>query len=333
MNGMYFGNYAVENFTFINMVNCTFIKGIIPEINFSYYNNRNCAIHGDYTTVIMNANKVKALYTVLYINQGKGCVLRVVSKSKGTTSKIRFGQSSSAFNSIIGDSAKTGKLNTLYDWDTQYGYVYRDGGVDLSGQAFGTLDIDENSSAGRTLGTLLGDCSTTNKQLVINVDGTNYTVTFNENYTDKSNAYVVGKINDVIGAVATADVYCPAYLNYPSINGLCNVNSVETGPILKGMGVVFTPEGMRKAKSSDGYIDGICLDNTSNGQMGRVITMGYIDYSGSSRITIFKTYDGLSSEPNYGQTLGIDPNIDGKFEVGVTPSILKYRGNGILEII
>ena len=335
---MHFANYQVENVTFVNMVGCTFINGGIPTINYAYYNDKNTAKHGDYTTILLNANKMKALYdtSYLHIDDGKGVVLKIVSLSTGVNSKIRFDHTSSAFNSIIGDSGLTGKMNTIYGWDTQYGYVYRDGGVDLRGQAFGTIDIDEHSSAGNTLGSLLGDCTVDNKQLGIEIDGNNYTITFNENYTDKANIYVIDKINDVIGTVAAVSIFCPANLYYPSINGLSNVISADNGAIFKGMGIVFTSNGMRKAKNSDGFIDGICLDDTSLGQYGRVITMGYLYYQSGYFKQWFTLYHGTNVFDE-GSKFGIDPNNDGNFTINATPSILRCRSNGdinsVFEII
>lgn len=286
----YFGNYQVENVTYIKLIGCTYAGGEPVRLNYSYYNNRSFAVHGDYTTVLFSGNTFKMIYYTSNLNydKGKGCVLRITSKSTGASSKVRFDHTSSAFSSIIGDSSYTGNTQTVYRWNTQYGYVYRDGGKDLNGQCFGTLDIDEYSSANKTLGTLLGNCSTNNKQLTINIDNVNYTVLFNEDYTEKSNQYVLDKINAVISSVGTADEFCPAYLYYPYINGLCEVASVDDEPILKGMGVVFTSNGMRRATNTDTYFDGVCIDNTSKGQIGRIVTTGYL-WTDSSYYSILKT--------------------------------------------
>ena len=327
-------NYQIENNSFVNMVDCTFHKSIVPRLSYSYYNSRASAIHGNYTRQLFNGDKQKLFYYANAAYENKGAVLRVVSNSTGTSSIVRFGKTSNAFNAIVGDSSIDAVTKTIYGWDTQYGVVYRDGGVGLSGQAFGTLDIDETSSTPTSsLGVKLGDCSSVNKTLIINIDGTDYTITFNENYTSKDNAYVIGKINDVIGEVATADVFCPAKLYYPNINGLCEVESGDSGAILKGMGVVFNNGGkMVKAKNSDSRIDGICLDDTSLGQTGRVISKGYIATHFANQW--FKTVDSLDYVPSvrFGLTMGIDPDNDGQFKLLATPALLRCK-NDCFEIL
>ena len=324
---MILSNYQVENNTFVNMINCDFNKAQVPRLEYPYYNNRSSGVkRGDYTTQLFNGNKQRLLYNTNSAYENKGAVLRVVSNSTGVSSIVSFNPVASAFNSIIGSSDIDAITKTIYGWDTQYGYVYRNGGVNLSGQAFGTIDVDENSSMGNSLGKKLGDCSSTNKTLIITIDGTDFTVVFNENYSSKNNAYVIGQINDVIGGVATADIFCPAKLYYPNVNGLMEVESGDNGAILKGMGIVFNVDGkMVKAKNSDGKIDGICLDDTSIGQTGRIITMGYIFTHFSTQW--FKTVDTLDYVPNvrYGKTLGIDPDNDGQFKQSVEPALLRCK--------
>lgn len=327
-------NYQVENNINVNLNGCSFENSGIPTLNYIFYHtDPTTTKHGNYTRIFTNANKLKALYNSnLPASDAIGLVLRVISKSTGVSSKVRFNPSSSAFNLIVGESGNTIQSKTPYCWNTQYGYVWRDGGVDLHGQAFGTIDIDEDGAAQNSLGKWLGDCSSSNKVLIINIDGTDYTITFNENYTSKNNAYVIGKINDVIGGVATASVFCSTQLYYPAINELSEIESADDGAILKGMGVVFTSTGMRRAKNSDGYIDGICIDDTSKGQTGRVICKGYI-FSGSISSNWFAARDNISGGFVENATLGISQITDGLFEVGVSPGLLRRREVSIVEII
>lgn len=49
-----------------------------------------------------------------------------------------------------------------------------------------------------TLGTRLGDCSLTSKTLVIEYDGVEHTLTFNEDYSSMNNATILGKINTML---------------------------------------------------------------------------------------------------------------------------------------
>lgn len=325
-----FGHYTPDNFVYVNMVGCTFANGgAEPTIGNSYYNDRGTPNKGDYTGILLMANDISALYKNNVYSVGRGFVLRVISKSTGVSSNVRFDETSSAFGMIIGDSSISNNDKTLYGWDTQYGVVYRDGGIDLSGQAFGTIDIDETSYSKNSLGKLLGDCSINNKQLGITIDGAKYTVTFNEDYSSRNNSYVIDKINSIIGRVATADTFSPANLYYPTINGLCEVESVDDGAIMKGMGVIFTSTGMRRAKNSDGFIDGICLDDTSKGQTGRVITNGFIYNDKAAQW--FKAKDTLTGL-QYNKTLGVDPDNDGTFKLDVTPAVLRCKTQG-LELI
>lgn len=324
-------NYQVENNTFVNFENCTFGQGRIGMINYAVYNNRTTAVHGDYTTIFVNGNSLKALFGVQgNLNRGadlKGAVLRIKSLSTGTTSVVRFNHNSSAFTSIIGDGVSANGNKTNYGWDTNYGYVYRDGGVGLSGVAFGTLDVDENASNNVSLGKLLGNCSSTNKTLGVSIDGVDYSIVFDENYTSKDNAYVLSTINTVIGAKGIADIFSPIILYYPNINGLQNVMCDDTGSIHRGMGVIYTRYGVKKAKNSDNRIDGIALDDMANGQMGRIITMGYI-YSQSYRNAQYSssyntTLDNASSQVYSNKSCGISVTDDGVFDINATPKLIR----------
>ena len=330
-------NYNFGNVVFVNIKNCYF-DNAVPLIVYAYYNNIAFSNIGDYTGILMGANSLKAAFTASgLLSVDNGVVLRVTSLSTGTQSKVRFGAESTSFNIIVGNSKFKGVKKNVYYWDTTYGYVIRDGGVDLHGQAFGTIDADEgNTAAGANggLGKLLGDCTSVNKTLRINVDGTDYTVTFNEDYTNQSNSYVLSKINAVIGSVATADMFCPAKLYYPEINGFKVVESCDEGAILKGMGVVHTENGIRKAKNSDGYIDGIALDDFANGQTGRIITKGFIYRKKAQSGNVnFYVYDDKLTNSTLGETFGIDPNNDGLFKAGATPALLRSVDPVIVKIL
>ena len=54
------------------------------------------------------------------------------------------------------------------------------------------------------MGVRLGDCSITNKTLILKINGTDETVVFNEDFTDKTNSYILDFINNQLtGATAT----------------------------------------------------------------------------------------------------------------------------------
>lgn len=325
-------NYQVENKTFLNFYDCIF--GLdVPLIRYPIYNNRVFAKTGNYITVLTNGTSVESLYYCgdSDFNKGnilKGAVLRIVSLSTGTSSVVRFDHTSSAFFSIIGDGIAMDNDRTFYGWNTNYGYVWRDGGSGFSGRAFGTLDVDETASNNVSLAKLLGDCSIEPKFLNVSIDGTDYTVVFNEDYKNKDNAYVLSRINSVIDGAGVADVFSPALLYYPNINGLTERKCDDGlhGSILRGQGVVFTENGARRAKNSDGYIDGIALDDIAAGQLGRFITNGYIfnqTYRNANyNAMYFTTLDNSKTQKYNGITAGIDPNNDGFFLIGQSPVLL-----------
>lgn len=340
-------NYQTENMAFVNMIDCNFNNPAKAQISYSFYNGISASKKADYITAEINANDIECVYrNGGGVNSPKGLTLLFKSITTGITSTVRFDVTSSAFNLILGNSAEDAKLTTKYGWDEQYGYIYRDGGVDLAGQAFGTLDIDSNAAHGHTLGNRLGNCSVNNKALKVIVDGTEYTVTFNADYTSMTNAQVVEVINNALDGVATVELFSPAILYYPNVNGLKTVVSIDSGAILKGMGVIFESNGvagdgeafgMRRAKNSDGYIDGICLDDTSLGQFGRVITKGKIyakvmegSALGDNR-QYFTALDNVTSNwAAVGTKAGISLTEDGKFEKDVTPTLLRTIQRGLI---
>ena len=327
-----FGLYQYENNMIVTIDDCIFNGTFIPRIVYDLNRGSAIAKNGNYINVLLQGNKLNALYECDSSDfnkelELKGAVLRIKSLSNGATSIVRFDETTSGFLAIVGNGQNTSYDKTIYGWDTNFGYVYRDGGANISGQAFGTIDVDENASNNTSLGKKLGDCITTNKVLKVTIDGTEYTITFNENYTSQPNSYVLGKINDVIGSVGLADVFSPAILYYPQINGLKNVLCVDENSILKGMGVVLTRLGYRRAKNSDGYIDGIALENIAENQYGRIITSGYIYnkkyYNATYRAQYFTTEDNVTTQMFENLKLGISATNDGVFDKDATPKLLQ----------
>ncbi len=82
------------------------------------------------------------------------------------------------------------------------GYVH--GEFDVSGTPVGpNADLQITS-----LGKRLGDCTSVNKVLTIEIDGTSsVNVIFNANYTSASNATILSMINAALGSAATASLY------------------------------------------------------------------------------------------------------------------------------
>lgn len=262
--------------------------------------------------------------------------LRIKSKTTGLSSSVRVDWSCNAFTSIIGDTADSEVRDNQYNWKTQYGYFYKDGGVGLAGFAIGGIDVDESGS-GKSLGARLGDCSSINKYLVTTIDGISRSCTFNTNLTSATNDDVLAIINaSAIGTYAVVDLYKVGMEAYPVFKGNTVKTNSESDEILAGMGVIWTSGcEMRKALNSDNRIDGICLDDTPAGSKGRVIICGNIYSSNSAGNTgiRFKIKEVSTAQRLTGSELGISTSQPGFFDISSSPKILKAIATDILEII
>ena len=256
--------------------------------------------------------------------------LRIVSNSTGSASSVRIDPSSSAF-SIIGFSDEVSLVSrNRYNRAEQYGYQYRDGGNGLAGEAIGFANIAESAIGGKyltPLGKRLGDCSTNNKTLTVSIDGVSYNIVFNKNYNGTlenampsyTNAQIIAEITAVIGSVATVEEYDINQEWLPEFKDvqLFKVNSSTY--IEKGMGIVFT-DGMnvRKAFSTDSFIDGIALDNGANGSFIRVMQL--IEIAGNSNF-----HYSLNKEEDFTDDNNITVGIvsDGKFGKNATNKVLR----------
>jgi len=265
-------------------------------------------------------------------NEIKGAGLRIVSKSTGVDSIVIIDHTSSAFNSIVGVAADTILKKTRWGNDYQYGYEWRNGGVGMSGYAIGHIDVDENNTA-RTngLGALLGDCSSVNKVLSVNIDGTDYDITFSQNHTAQTNAQVIAIIDAVISAVADVDVYAVGQEYYPDFRGNEIRLNTDSTAIKAGMGVIrYGVRGVKVAANGDNHIDGIALDDFAVGQEGRIITGGYIYAFAESKR--FKILEVSSATRNVGDELGISEAQAGYFDISASPKLLRAVEENILEI-
>ena len=251
-------------------------------------------------------------------NETNAIALRVKSLTDNNSS-VRFDKDSDAFNLIIGNSKNVAfdELNR-YGKSSQYGYMWRDGGVGLSAEAIGTVNLYENGTL--NLGKRLGDCSGTSKTLTVIIDGTSHTITFNQNYTNMSNADILAAINTALSGYGVADFYKVTLDYYPSFKGVSSVQVEDVSAIITGMGIVFGADGhVRRAKSTDGYISGIALDSGANGQYIRIITSGGMTYKGL-RFSIYQTQNMSISDIPVGMLMGISTENDGEF----TSDVSKY---------
>lgn len=326
INGaLYLATYSVNRDVYVNLVNCTFNKN--SSVNYvANYGASN--LKADYSEIKLKSEE-SLLYLNVNIDKGKG--LRIKSKTTGVGSTVKFIETSTAFNSIIGDSNNTIQSYTNWLNKTQYGYQWKSGGIGLSGYAIGGLDVDEaNTARANSLGVMLGDCSVVNKTLTVIIDGVTYNVVFNENFTAQNNAYVIAKIVAVIGSVADVDTPIVGREYYPEYNNVTAMKNADTTAILKGMGVVFVSSTeMRRALNSDNRIDGVCLYDTIIGEQGKCLTAGklYSMYTGVR----FSTLETSATTIATAAELGVSAT-PGVFSTASTPKLLKCVEDDVLEI-
>lgn len=274
----------------------------------------------------------------LFENTVRGASLRVTSKSKGDTSVVRFDPTSTAFNALI--------RNPRYPYDTKIsipdiveitdGYVVKDGSLGLSGWANGCRDVSQEAYAYDSgvvydsLGKNLGNCSTVNKTLIIEVDGTSYNVIFNKDYTNMSNTSILQEINDVISAVATASLVYIGREYYPEMSDVMEhvMNASATDYIPKGTVLTRVQGGVVRACQTGEKIAGVALDDIPvytkvQGIVrgfGRMMKRGYISTLNTDAHfvkastnpvagTRMKAVAGQLVEDANGECVGIDTNV------------------------
>jgi len=321
---IYFNNYPFNTILDVNFDGCLFNRTKINYI--SYYST---GILADYSDIKLKLNTPALLFNNDASNKGRG--LKIESKATGITSSVKFDQTSSAFNLIIGNSNEVVESQNSALNKTQFGYQWKKGGVGLAGYAIGGLDIDSSNSAKTNgLGVLLGNCSVVNKTLTVIVDGTTYNIVFNENFTAQNNAYVIAKITAVIGSVANVSEFNTTKEYYPEFSEMESLLNEDTTAILKGMGIVFTNQGMRRALNSDNHIDGICLYDTVAGEYGRCIKKGLIyAMTGGERFSILEDsalYRAVGVELGISATAGI-------FSASATPKLLRAVEENVFKIL
>lgn len=159
------------------------------------------------------------------------------------------------------------------------GYVH--GSVDVSGAGVGPT----NAVFITSLGNRLGDCSTVNKVLSVAVDGAApLTVTFDQDYTNATNAAILAAINAVLGSAASATEYALGNRYRPNLRdeekSLQNSSAVGIP-----MGSVLAYDGSYKrvrlmtAADAASLFAGIAWEDIYPSGWGRVKTSGYLPVS------------------------------------------------------
>jgi hypothetical protein len=269
--------------------------------------------------------------------------LRIDTIATGASATVRFDQTASAFNDLIGDSADFVVKQNKYFHNQQYKYAYKDGVQSLSGFAYGYWNIKEDtvqSTNIHSLGYRLGDCTSVNKTLVITINGTDYTITFNQDYTAQSNADIIADINAVIGAVATASEFKVAREYYPEFKGVKHLiyEDIDSANAVGSPGFMMGNGKVRKATNQD-TIDNpsqlvIMLDKAGNGDVVRCIPPGsrIERYSTGARFKVNEPFVQPLPKP-VGHSLGISTTTPGLFDVNASPKVLKCFEQDVYKLI
>ena len=227
----------------------------------------------------------------LFENVVGGESLHFRTNGLGVNNSIRFDKTASAFKELIENTQMNKDVNLYFNGRNYVdGYIVQDGSVGLAAQAFGCKDVSEvsgiydNGVLYTSLGTRLGNCLSVNKVLVVIVNGTPNTITFNKDYTSMTNAQILSEMNaNLIGA--TVDFYAYGRDYYPMMPDVTEVvfNTTDA-PILKGSVVAKSSGSVRLANGSD-KVFGVALDDIPVMQTmsegvkigeGRVLKRGYI---------------------------------------------------------
>lgn len=247
-----------------------------------------------------------------FVSNNRGKALKITSASTGATSTVRV--SGTAADVIFGVDGLP---------------VYRDGGGGLQGYAYGYWDISgiltapsgttENTAVNNTLGTRLGDCSTTNKTLTVTVDGgTPINIVFSTNLTAATNATIIATINTALGAAAVAAEYLvsqgetypqapdrEAYLINDGTVGIPRWAPVKYGANQRAVQITTTSD------AATAFV-GVALEPIPPGKSGRILTEGRLRYD---------QMRGISSGFAYGQAISLSSTADGSFEKSSTKQV------------
>jgi len=261
--------------------NCT-INGklnIVPSINGLNKNYAEAAIPE------LSGTKNTPTFYTLTNTDVIGNVLQIYSAATGSGSYVIV-NSGSALDYIYGG---------------QHMFI---GGGSLSGYNYGTVDItysDLNPGTGatrwsQTLGHRLGDCSSTNKYLYVNLNGTIKTITFDQNYPggnpttsapNVTNATIIASMSSALNGTGSVQSYNVINNYYPPFDILNSTNGSTTTSLMSGSFVRFNKLEQVTLSNQNEYADGILLDNlTPSSQSGwpdqyaRVLTTGYLPITG-----------------------------------------------------
>lgn len=183
--------------------------------------------------------------------QNIGSTLKITSLTTGNSSSVK----------LVSDQA--GLLGDV----TAY-----KGTLGLSGALWGDNElVDAGTDKRNIIGHRLGDCTTINKTLVLNIDGVNRTITFNKNYSNGaftgapliSHTVILADIVTALAGFATAEYFQTSLEYFPELSDVLfyKGNMSATNFIPKGSPVKFVGLNRCRVAAAGEYIDGIAIDN------------------------------------------------------------------------
>ncbi len=183
-------------------------------------------------------------------SQNVGRVLRITSSTTGTASYVR----------VVSDAAGLlGNPTAL------------PGTLGLSGSVYGDAELVDSGTDKRNLiGHRLGNCTSVNKTLVLNIDGVNRTVTFAQNYGSGlagdnplvSATTILAEINSALSGFAVADYFYVNSEYYPELSDVLFYKSNSgAAHIPKGSLVKFTGLNRCRIATAGETADGVAIDD------------------------------------------------------------------------
>ena len=309
-----------------NFINCKFASGISMSVSANSTSVRSLG------TLV----KIKSSSSALpfYCNPEHATALRIRAMA-GESSSVRFDNECSAFG-IVSDVDNEGETPTERSTIITHGYEYKDDANGSNAWACGWRNVD--ATTGISMGIILGDCSSESKTLTVVINGTSYDVVFDTDLTNTENSDILNIINDVIEGVAVAELYNPEYEEFPEFGDMeYYITNGDNELIERGMGVVKTGlTTIRRAKSTDGYIDGISVDDIYPSQAGRIIKKGVLYWASEYYSTTRRRFAAKHTDATsigFGSKISIDANNDGVFVVSDSSPVLKALSSDTVEIL
>ncbi|SLS06978.1 hypothetical protein [Klebsiella pneumoniae] len=205
------------------------------------------------------------------------------------------------------------------------------GGLGYPGRVYSYHSV-KGEVAGGLIGQRLGDCTTSNKSLIVKFENNAaVTLTLNLNYTAMSNEDVVSSLNALLAdnegrGFSVVNPFNASAPVYQEDRELIIYNTTST-VIKKGTAVAFEPNKIRgrTATSADPRraVAGIALENIAQGKAGRVQVSGHIHataiaFSGTAPTNLWDTCSVAT---------------DGTIVAGSEKPILQYIGYSSYEIV